>query len=212
MGANTEALRISIGAVVPGGEMSEAENLNLPARLPHILSETARLNFTMASDLLTGCLLRTLAATKPAGNFLELGTGTGVATAWMLDGMDAEARLVSVEMEEANLEVAKKCLGDDLRVTFIHADGGEWLRRAEPDQFDMIFADSWPGKYTHLDEALRSLKRGGLYVVDDMLPQPNWPDGHAQWADELISTLENRDDLVITKLNWSTGIIIGAKT
>ena len=191
--------------------MNDTENIKLPPRLPQIMSETARLNFTMASDMLTGCLLRTLAATKPAGDFLELGTGTGVATAWLLDGMDAEARLVSVETDEAVLEVAKNCLGDDFRATFVHADGGEWLQRAEPDQFDLIFADSWPGKYTHLDEALRSLKRGGLYVVDDMLPQPNWPDGHAQRADELISILENRQDLTITKLNWSTGVIIGAK-
>jgi predicted O-methyltransferase YrrM len=191
--------------------MNDTENIKLPPRLPQIMSETARLNFTMASDMLSGCLLRTLASTKPAGKLLELGTGTGVATAWMLDGMDAEARLVSVEIGEANLEVAKEFLGDDLRVTFIHADGGEWLRRAEPDQFDLIFADSWPGKYTHLDEALRSLKRGGLYVADDMLPQPNWPDGHALRADELISILEDREDLVITKLNWSTGIIIGTK-
>lgn len=192
--------------------MNDAENIKLPPRLPQIVSETARLNFTMASDPLTGCFLRALSATKPAGNLLELGSGTGMATAWMLDGMDAEARLVSVEIDETVLEVAKKCLGDDLRVTFVHADGGEWLRRAEPDQFDLIFADSWPGKYTHLDEALRSLKRGGLYVVDDMLPQPNWPDGHALRADELISILENRDDLVITKLNWSSGLIIGTKT
>jgi len=192
--------------------MNDTENIRLPLRLPQIMSETARLNFTMASDLLTGCLLRALAATKTAGNLLELGTGTGVATAWILDGMDTEARLISVEIDEANLEVAKQFLGDDLRVTFIRADGGEWLRRAEPDQFDLIFADSWPGKYTHLDEALRSLKRGGLYVVDDMLPQPNWPDGHARRAEELISVLENRDGLIITKLNWSTGVIIGTKT
>jgi predicted O-methyltransferase YrrM len=192
--------------------MNDIENIRPPLRLPQIMSETARLNFTMASDPLTGCLLRALSAAKPAGNLLELGAGTGVATAWILDGMGAEARLVSVEMDGAVLEVAKKCLGDDLRITFVHADGGEWLRRAEPDQFDLIFADSWPGKYTHLDEALRSLKRGGLYVVDDMLPQPNWPDGHALRADELISILEDREDLVITKLNWSTGVIIGTKT
>jgi predicted O-methyltransferase YrrM len=191
--------------------MNDIENIRLPLRLPQVMSETARLSFTMASDTLTGCLLRALSATKPAGNLLELGSGTGMATAWMLDGMDAEARLVSVEIDEAVLEVAKKCLGDDLRVTFVHADGGEWLRRSEPDQFDLIFADSWPGKYTHLDEALRSLKRGGLYVIDDMLPHPNWPDGHAQRVDELISILENRQDLTITKLNWSTGVIIGTK-
>ncbi len=192
-------------------EMNDTENIKLPARLPRLISETTRLNFTMASDLLTGCLLRTLAATKPAGKLLELGTGTGLATAWMLDGMNEDARLVSVEIDQVNLEVAKNLLGDDSRVSFVHADGGEWLERAETDQFDLIFADSWPGKYTHLEEALSLLKRGGLYVIDDMSPQPNWPDGHANRADELISTLENRKDLVITKLNWSTGVIIGTK-
>jgi len=192
--------------------MKDTENIKLPARLPQLMSETARLNFTMASDTLTGCLLRALAATKPNGKLLELGTGTGVATAWMLDGMDEKSRLVSVEINEVNLEVAKRFLGADLRVIFVHADGGEWLSGAEPDQFDLIFADSWPGKYTHLDEALRLLKRGGLYVIDDMLPQPNWPDGHAGRVDELISILETRDDLIITKMNWSSGIIIGTKT
>jgi len=192
--------------------MNETGNIKHPERLPQILSETARLNFTMASDLLTGCLLRTLAASKPAGKFLELGAGTGVATAWMLDGMDEKSRLISIEINEVNLEVAKEILGADPRVFFVQADGGEWLSRAEPGQFDLIFADSWPGKYTHLDEALRSLKLGGLYVIDDMLPQPNWPDGHTQRVDELISILENRKDLHITKLNWSTGIIIGTKT
>jgi predicted O-methyltransferase YrrM len=192
--------------------MNDTENIKLPSRLPQLMSETAHINFTMASDLLTGCLLRTLAATKPAGAFLELGTGTGIATAWLLDGMDERSHLISVEIDEVVLKVAKEFLGDDPRAGFFQADGAWWLDRAECFRFDMIFADSWPGKYTHLDEALRLLKRGGLYVVDDMLPQPNWPDDHAQRANELISTLENRDDLIITKMNWSTGIIIGTKT
>ena len=191
--------------------MNDTENIKLPPRLPQIMSETARLNFTMASDTLTGCLLRTLAATKPAGDFLELGTGTGMATAWLLDGMDERSRLISVEMDEAVLAVAKEFLGEDPRTDFFLADGAWWLDRAECFRFDLIFADSWPGKYTHLDEALRLLKRGGLYVIDDMLPQPNWPDGHALRADELISVLEDKEDLVITKLNWSTGVIIGTK-
>jgi hypothetical protein len=44
----------------------------------------------------TGLFLRTLAASKPAGRFLELGTGTGVATAWLLDGMDHASRSCSM--------------------------------------------------------------------------------------------------------------------
>ena len=191
--------------------MNNYENIKFPPRLLQIMLETSRLKFTMASDLFTGCLLRTLAATKPGGDFLELGTGTGMATAWLLDGMDQRSRLISVENDATVLAVAKKILGNDKRAGFFQADGGWWLDNAECFRFDMIFADAWPGKYSHLNEALRLLKRGGLYVIDDMLPQPNWPDGHEQRVDELISILENRKDLQITKLNWSTGIIIGTK-
>lgn len=52
-----------------------------------------------------------------------------------------------------------------------------------PASFDLIFADAIPGKYEHLDETLALLRRGGLYVVDDMLPQPTGrPKDHASRA------------------------------
>jgi len=44
-----------------------------------------------------------------------------------------------------------------------------------------------------------------------MLAQANWPDGHQENADKLIDYLENRDDFNLTKMNWSTGIIIATK-
>src|SRR5262245_19770828 len=96
--------------------MNDAENIHLPARLPRLLAETARLNFTLASDTLTGCLPRTLTATRPGGKLLELGTGTGVATAWILDGMDEQSRLVSVEIDETLIATATRFLGDDPQV------------------------------------------------------------------------------------------------
>jgi len=44
-----------------------------------------------------------------------------------------------------------------------------------------------------------------------MLPQPNWPDGHSEKVDTLVSYLESREDLQVTKLVWSTGIIVATK-
>ena len=75
----------------------------------------------------------------------------------------------------------------------------------------MIFADAWPGKYSEIDEIIDLVKVGGMYIIDDMLSQPNWPEGHQQKVDGLIEYLETRDDLNLTKMNWSTGIIIAAK-
>jgi len=68
-----------------------------------------------------------------------------------------------------------------------------------------------PGKYDLFDETISILKSGGLYIIDDMLPQPNWPSGHAEKVADFIKMIETRNDLLITKLNWSTGIIIVTK-
>ncbi|MEY3411766.1 MAG: hypothetical protein RIQ70_452, partial [Bacteroidota bacterium] len=44
-----------------------------------------------------------------------------------------------------------------------------------------------------------------------MLPQENWPEGHAEKALKLEKYLEKRADLKLTKLNWATGIMIAVK-
>jgi predicted O-methyltransferase YrrM len=62
-----------------------------------------------------------------------------------------------------------------------------------------------------LDEAMGMLNPGGLYIIDDMLPQPNWPEGHDLKAIQLIKNLEQRTDIVLTKQVWATGIVIVVK-
>jgi predicted O-methyltransferase YrrM len=165
----------------------------------------------MASDLQTGSLLSTLAASKAAGRFLELGTGTGLSTACILSGMDASSQLDTVDSETRWIAVAREFLGHDRRVTFHVADGAAFLSDPGRLPYDFIFADTWPGKFTHLDEALALLKPGGLYIIDDLLPQPNWPEGHAPKVPVLIEKLHARNDLTVTKLCWSTGLMIVAK-
>lgn len=194
-------------------ERHDLLNLNPPAVLRDIETAARAVGFALSSDPLTGELLRTLVASKPAGQFLELGTGTGMGAAWLLDGMDAASRLHTVDVDAANVEVARRFLGSDLRTTFYVEDGEVWLKRARSDgmKFDLIFADAMPGKYVALDDALALLKIGGFYVIDDLLPQPTWPEGHAAKVPALIEALERRRDLRIAKLNWSTGLIVAAK-
>jgi len=107
-------------------ELTEAE---WPATSPALCAATERLNFDMPSDARTGALLRTLAASKPGGRLLELGTGTGLATAWLLDGMDAAARLVTVDHDERVQSVAREMLGHDARIEFVLDDGVRFLHR-----------------------------------------------------------------------------------
>ena len=83
--------------------------------------------------------------------------------------------------------------------------------RPNSASFDFIFADTWVGKQDLLDETLALLKRGGFYVIDDMLPMPGWGPDMPKKVPELVGRLERRQDLHITKLNWSTGLIVCAK-
>lgn len=177
-----------------------------------LIDEATKLSgFTMASEPLTGSLLRTLAGTKPGGKFLELGTGTGLSTSWILDGMDDHAILTSIDKDARLLDIARTSLDSDKRLQLICIDGEEWVKANAGQQFDFIFADTWHGKYLLLDEVLAMVRQGGIYFVDDMLPQRNWPDGHREKVANLVRVLEGREDFTLTKLNWATGIIIAVK-
>jgi len=191
--------------------MEDIVKQQYPQAYTEIDRSTKESGFTMASDVLTCSLLRTLASSKPSGKFLELGTGTGLSTSWILDGMDQSSSLVSVDNDEKFLSIAEKYLAEDERLDLVCSDGGEWIAQNKNKKFDYIFADTWHGKYLMLDEALAMLNEGGLYIIDDMLPQPNWPEGHAEKVAQLIKDIEQRKDLKLTKQSWATGIIIAVK-
>ena len=191
--------------------MNDLSNLQEPKTLAGIWADTRASGFTMASEPLTCSLLRTLAATKPSARFLELGSGTGLSTAWLLDGMDANSSLITVDNDESFLSILKKHLGNDPRLTVTCNDGDEFLRSLKGQQFDFIFADTWSGKYRLLEEALDLVSSAGIYVIDDMLPQTNWPDGHAAKVADLIANLEQRRDFRVTKLSWASGVVLAVK-
>ena len=125
--------------------------------------------------------------------------------------MDSESSLISIDNEPNFLDIARQFLGSDHRLNLITIDGADWVEANKQQKFDYIFADTWHGKYLLLEEVLSMLNKGGLYIIDDMLPQPNWPDGHQEKAINLMSYLDTRDDLWLTKQVWATGIIIAVK-
>jgi predicted O-methyltransferase YrrM len=188
--------------------MNDIELARIPPAFDAIVRDSNAFGFTMASEPKVGAFLAVLVATKPGGRFLELGTGTGHGTAWLLSGMDGASSLETVDTDPNVVAIAKRHLASDTRVTFHVADGAEFIQRAPQGQFDLIYADAWPGKFTHLDEALALLKPGGMYVVDDLLPQPNWPDGHAPRVPALIDQIERRPEFVSVKLGWASGLMI----
>jgi predicted O-methyltransferase YrrM len=196
-------------AVLKG--LNDLDLVQPPATLAAIEARTLAIGFGMASEPRTGALLRALAASKPGGRLLELGTGTGVATAWLLAGMDADAILTSVDIDSRHQEAAREFLGSDGRLTLVLEDAQEFLRRQPAAKYDLVFADAIVGKYEGLEDCLRVVKPGGFYVIDDLLPQPNWPPGHAEKVPPLINRLAGDDRFAIAPLDWATGVIVAVR-
>jgi predicted O-methyltransferase YrrM len=191
--------------------MNDLQYISMPPQLSSIKERTLEIQFPMASEPLVGAMLRVLAASKPNGRFLELGTGTGISTAWLLSGMDAGSTLISVDNDGAVQQVARDSLRADGRLTLVTSGGLEYLRDQAPESFDFVFADAIPGKYEALEEALSVVKVGGFYVIDDMLPQPNWPDGHAAKIPALIERLASKTNFVILPVIWASGIVLAVR-
>lgn len=186
-------------------------SIQIPDTFRAIQQETESCGFTMPSEIGLCSLLNTLASSKPNGSFLELGTGTGLSTSWILNGMNNCSSLISIDNDPTLLAIAEKHLGYDSRLTLIETEGEAWVNKNLSKKFDFIFADTWHGKYLLLEEVLEMLKPGGIYIIDDMLAQDNWPEGHEKKVKSLVKILSLRKDLHLTQLNWSSGVIIATK-
>jgi len=186
------------------------DNLNIkkPDNLENILFDTIAIQFTALCEEKTGALLRALSASKPNGRFLEIGTGTGVSTCWIHDGMSEGSHLKTIELEPENHKIAKKHLGKFKNIEFILGDAVSYINSID-EKFDLVFADTFPGKFSQRERILESIQIGGYYIIDDLLPQINWPeDDHPMKVRQLIKFLENDARFQIIKMNWASGLII----
>ncbi|MEL6536882.1 MAG: class I SAM-dependent methyltransferase [Bacteroidota bacterium] len=191
--------------------MDDSKILDRPAVYAALEAKCTEIGFTMPSDVYVGTLLKALITSKPGGRFLELGTGIGLSLAWMIDGMDSASQLISLDNDPQLTQIAQEFFGQEAQLQLVCTDGSEWITQYAGAPFDLIFADAWPGKYSEIEETLALVKPGGFYVIDDMTAQPNWPEGHQENVDGLVTYLESRPDFHLSKMNWSTGVIIATK-
>ena len=183
----------------------------VPRVLDAILTDADRLGFAMSCEARTGSLLATLAATKPEGRLLELGTGVGAGAAWLLHGMAASATLLSVEADPTVQDVAARHLGHDPRVEFVTGDADAWLDSYAGPRFDLAYVDCRPGKFHRLPDLLDLLAPGGIYVVDDLLPQATWPHDHQGRVDGFLQRIPAEERLHVTAMAWGAGVLVGAR-
>ena len=122
-----------------------------------------------AVDPVTGGVLRLLAATSGARTVVELGTGAGVSSLWLLRGMRPDGVLTSVDAESEHQRLARTSLQEagvpSGRARLIGGRALDVLPRLSDGAYDLVFCDANRSEnLDYLDASLRLLRPGGLLV------------------------------------------------
>jgi predicted O-methyltransferase YrrM len=183
----------------------------VPGRVRTATKRAEAAGFTMSCDPHVGQLLGVLAATSSRdGRILELGTGTGVGLAWIVEGLGsrADVEVVSVEMAPDIAAFAASSEWPD----FVKLEVGDALEFiGQPERYDLIFADAQGGKWEGLEQTIDSLRPGGLLLVDDMEPTEYMNDEHRVKTVEVRERLLASEHIAHVELNWATGLILCAR-
>jgi predicted O-methyltransferase YrrM len=169
-----------------------------------------------------GAALRLLASAIGAKAVVEVGTGAGVASVWLLRGMRPDGVLTTVDVEPEHQRAARETLSEAgipaNRVRLISGRALEVLPRLTDGGYDLVFVDADKTEYPdYLEQALRLLRAGGLVVFDNALWHGQVADPAARDEDttairELGRAVREDDRLVAGLLPAGDGLLCAVKS
>jgi len=175
-----------------------------------------------AVDPPTGAVLRLLAATVGARHVIELGTGAGVSSLWLLRGMRPDGVLTSVDAEPEHQRLAKASITEagvpSGRARLIGGRALQVLPRLSDAAYDLVFCDANRSEnLDYLDAALRLLRPGGLVVFAGALgggrvAEPSARDADTVALRELSRAVRDEPRLVTAALPVGQGLLTACLT
>jgi predicted O-methyltransferase YrrM len=175
-----------------------------------------------AVDPSTGAALRFLAAAASAKAVVELGTGAGVSSLWLLSGMREGGVLTSVDAESEHQRLAKTSLAEAGipagRARLIHGRALEVLPRLSDGAYDLLFCDANRAENgDYLNAAARLLRAGGIAVFAGGLGGGRVAEASARDADtvaqrEFAKQLRDDERFVAGAIPVGTGLLVAART
>lgn len=176
----------------------ETGAVSAPSEVPDLVARSLDLarqrGFITSTRHETGRLLAALAASRE-GTLAELGTGTGVGSAWLSSGASKQARIVSAELDPSLAGDVQKIFADVDNVEIV---AGDWTTLEQRAPFSLLFVDVRE-VMEQIDVLADLLEPGGIAVLDDFVPSAHWPpivDGQVdvvreQWlTDERFAAVE----------------------
>ena len=140
----------------------------------------------------SGAVLSVLAASAQARSVVEIGTGAGIGSLYLLRGMPVDGVLTTIDVEVEHQRAAKEAFAEaGIRPTRTRTISGralDVLPRLTDSAYDLVFIDADTESYpAYVEQALRLLRPGGVIALDNAL----WHDRVADPArrDETTTTI-----------------------
>ena len=167
-----------------------------------------------------GAMLSVLVNTLGAKAIVEAGTGTGVASLYLLRG-SANAVLATIDSESEHQAAAKLAFNEaqiaSNRLRVITGKAAEVMANMADAAYDLVYLDADRDSLaTQIAESLRMLRPGGALVIAhalwrDRVPDQAMRDEATQTYRDTIATLEQSDDLICSLLPIGDGLFIASK-
>lgn len=169
----------------------------------------------------TGALLSLLARTGNAEHVVEIGTGVGVSSLWLLAGMPSTGVLTTIDPESEHHRAARETFADagiaPGRTRLINGAPTDVLTRLADESYDLVFVDGLPLSYpAFVTEAVRILRPGGLLVVnnasaDGTIDDRDSADPRTLAAREAAMIVADDDRFLPAVIPVGTGLLAAAK-
>ena len=129
----------------------------------------------------SGAYLRYIASLISAQSVVEIGTGSGVGTLWLLKGIMNSGVITTIDPEVQHVQIAKQVFTEaDIaanRYRLITSDYLDVMRKLADRAYDLVvFRGNPEDIFDVIDEAHRILRTGGILAIDHFYGGGKVPD------------------------------------
>lgn len=158
-----------------------------------------------------GAYLSFLAQLLKAQSVVEVGTGSGVGSLWLLDGMLKSGTLTSIDDEMEHSSIAKTAFAEaeiaPSRFRLITNPVMEVMTKLTDRAYDLVIYRHDPEDLTYaISEAQRILRSGGVFIIDNFFGGSKVSDP-AQRDPKTVALREAGKALKADSESWAISLI-----